>query len=143
MHRDWKSTNNVNEYSKKKINFQTLEKIVDQNIIDAKYFYYHNIFLDQRGDMKKTWATIYETLNRSKNRTAFPSNFMINNLSVEDLQEIANHFDRFFIHVGSDLSNKIVVDNASSKFTDYLTHPTNLNFDFNLTTENEILTIIN
>ena len=42
-----------------------------------------------------------------------------------------------------DLSNKIDVDNASSKFTDYLTHPTNLNFNFNLTTENEILTIIN
>ena len=44
MYRDWKSTNNVNEYSKKKNNLQTFEKIVDQNIIDAKYFYYHNIF---------------------------------------------------------------------------------------------------
>ena len=53
---------------------------------------------------------------------------------------MANHFNRFFIEVGSDLSNKIVVDNASSKFTDYLTHPTNLNSNFNLTTENEILT---
>ena len=143
MYRDWKSTNNINEYSKKKIYFQTFEKIVDQNIIDAKYFYYHNIFLEQRGDMKKTWATINETLNRSKNRTAFPSNFIINNLSVEDPQEIANHFIRFLFDVGSDLSNKIVVDNASSNFTDYLKHPTNLNFNFNLTTENEILTIIN
>ena len=93
--------------------------------------------------MKKTWATINETLNRSKNRTVFPSNFMINNLSVEDPHEIANHFNSFFIDIGSDLSNKIVVDNASSKFTDYLTHPINLNFNFNLTTENEILTIIN
>ena len=26
----------------------TFEKIVDQNIIDAKYFYYHNIFLTKR-----------------------------------------------------------------------------------------------
>ena len=68
---------------------------------------------------------------------------MINNISVEDPQEIANHFNRFFIDGGSDLSNKIVVDNDSSKFTDYLIHPTNLNFNFNLTTENEILTIIN
>ena len=68
IYRDWKSTNNVNEYSKKKFNFQTFEKIVDKkNIIDAKYFYYHNIFWEQRGDMKKTWATINETLNRSKN----------------------------------------------------------------------------
>ena len=49
MYRDWKSTNNVNEYSKKKINFQTFEKIVDQNIIDAKYFYYHNIFWNIEG----------------------------------------------------------------------------------------------
>ena len=46
--------------------------------------------------MKKTWAIINETLNRSKNKNAFPSNFMINNLSVEDPQEIANHFNSFF-----------------------------------------------
>ena len=93
--------------------------------------------------MKKTWATINESLNRSKNKTEFPSNFIMNNISVEDSQEIANHFNRFFIDIGSDLSNKIIVDNDSSKFTDYLAHPTNLNFNFNLTTENEILTIIN
>ena len=48
MYRDWKSTNNVNEYSKKKINCQTFEKIVDQNIIDAKNFYYHNIFFGNK-----------------------------------------------------------------------------------------------
>ena len=100
-------------------------------------------FGEQRGDLKKTWATMYKTLNRSKNRTAFPSNFINNNISVEYPQEIANHFNIFFIDVGSDLSNKIVGDNDSSKFTDYLTHPNNLNFNFNLTTENEILTIIN
>ena len=61
---------------------------------------------------------------------------MINNFSVGDPQEIANQFNKFFIDVGSDLSNKIVVDNDSSEFTDYLPHPTNLNFNFNLTTEN-------
>ena len=59
---------------------KTFEKIVDQNIKYAKYFYYHNIFWKQRGDMKKTWATINKTLNRSKNKTEFPSNFMINNI---------------------------------------------------------------
>ena len=138
MYRVWKSTNNVNEYTKKR-KIQTFEKIVVQNIKDAKYVNYHNIFLKQRGDLQKTWATI----NRSQNLTEFPSNFIINNISVEDSQEIANHFNRFFIDVGSDLSNKIVVDKDSSKFIDYLTHPTNLNFKFNFTTENEILTIIN
>ena len=54
---------------------------------------------------------------------------MINNISVEDSQEIANHFNRFFIDVDSDLSSKIVVDKDSSKFTNYLIHPTNLNFN--------------
>ena len=57
--------------------------------------------------MKKTWSTINETLNRSKNRTAFPSHF-INNVLVEDSQEITTHFIRFFNDVGPDLSNKIV-----------------------------------
>ena len=68
---------------------------------------------------------------------------MINNISVEDSQEITNHFNRFFIDDGSNLSNKIVVDNDSLKFTDYLIYTTNLNLDFNFTTENDILTIVN
>ena len=68
-----------------------------------------------------------KSLNKSKNRITFPSNVIINNVSVEDSQEIANDFNRFFVDVGSDLSNKIVVDNDSSKLTDYLIHPTNLN----------------
>ena len=64
--------------------------------------------------MKNTWAPINETLNRSTNRTAFPFNCMINNLSVEDPQEITNHLKRCFINVDSDLSNKIIIDNDSS-----------------------------
>ena len=32
-----------------KLTFQTFEKIVDQNIIDAKYFYYNNIFFWKKG----------------------------------------------------------------------------------------------
>ena len=64
---------------------------------------------------------------------------MINNKSVEDPQEIANHLNIIFIDVGSDISNKMVVDNDSSKFTEYPTHLTNLNVNFNLTIEKEIL----
>ena len=34
-----------------------------------------------KNDMKKTWKTIDETLNRRKTKTKFPSEFLVNNRS--------------------------------------------------------------
>ena len=68
MYRDSKTTNHAKEYTRgggggENINFFIFEKIVDQNIT---IFFYRNTFWFQ-----KTMATINETLNRSKNITAF------------------------------------------------------------------------
>ena len=42
-HRDWKSTNNDIEYEIKKGNFKTFERIVKENIKEAKRDYYLKI----------------------------------------------------------------------------------------------------
>ena len=65
------------------------------------------VVFETKGDMKKTWATLNETLNRSNSRTAFPSNLMINNISVKDSQEMVKIILMYlFIDAGSYLSNK-------------------------------------
>ena len=41
--------------------------------------------------MKKTWKTIDETLNRGKNKTNFPSEFIVDQKIIADHKEIADN----------------------------------------------------
>ena len=142
-YRDWKSTNNDVEYEVKKINFKTFEKIVKDNIRAAKREYYFKTFTSQKNDMKKTWKTIDETLNRRKNKSKFPSEFVVNNRSIADQKEIADQFNIFFSNIGSTLSDSIEIADSTLDFTDYLNNPTEHHFNFNTITESETLSIIN
>ena len=142
-YRDWKSTNNDVEYDVKKINFKTFERIVKENIRAAKREYYFKTFTAQKRDMKKTWKTIDETLNRRKNKSKFPSEFIVNNRSITDHKEIADQFNIFFSNIGSTLSDSIEINDNTLDFTDYLNNPTEHRFNFNRITESETLSIIN
>ena len=143
MYRDWKSTNNDVEYEVKKVNFKTFEKIVKDNIRAAKREYYFKTFTSQKNDIKKTWKTIDETLNRRKNKSKFPSEFIVNNRSIADQKEIADQFNIFFSNIGSTLSDSIEIDDSTLDFTDYLNNHTQHHFNFNTITESETLSIIN
>ena len=93
--------------------------------------------------MKKTWKTIDETLNRRKNKSKFPSEFIVNNRSIADQKEIADQFNIFFSSIGSTLSDSIEIADSTLDFTDYLNNPTEHHFNFNTITESETLSIIN
>ena len=55
------------------------KKTVKDNIRAAKREYYFKTFTSQKNDIKKTWKTIDETLNRRKNKSKFSSEFIVNN----------------------------------------------------------------
>ena len=95
MYREWKSTSNNEEYENKKINFKTFDKIVTEEIKNAKHLYYFDTFTSHKNNIKKTWKTIDETLNRGKRRTQFPNKFTIDNKSISDHKEIADNFNIF------------------------------------------------
>ena len=141
-YRDWKSTNNDVENEVKKINFKTFEKIVKDNIRAAKREYYFKTFTSQKNDIKKTWKTIDETLNRRKNKSKFPSEFIVNNRSIADQKEIADQFNIFFSNIGSTLSDSIEIAGSTLDFTDYLNNPTEHHFNFNTITESETLSTL-
>ena len=113
------------------------------NIRAAKREYYFKTFTSQKNDMKKTWKTIDETLNRRKNKSKFPSEFIVNNRSIADQKEIADQFNIFFSSIGSTLSDSIEIADSTLDFTDYLNNPTEHHFNFNTITESETLSIIN
>ena len=100
-YRDWKSTNNDIEYEIKKINFKTFEKIVKEDIKVAKREYYFKMFSSYKNNLKKTWKTIDEALKKRCNTGKFPTEFIINNKSITDHEEIANQFNIFFSNIGS------------------------------------------
>ena len=114
-----------------------------ENIRAAKREYYFKTFTAQKKDMKKTWKTIDETLNRRKNKSQFPSKFIVNNRSITDHKEIADQFNIFFSNIGSTLSDSIEINDNTLDFTDYLNNPTEHRFNFNTITESKTLSIIN
>ena len=69
---DWKrSAKHSENYNGKKVNFKTYEKIVDNEIVQAKKIYYSNVFNMYKSSMKKTWQIINETLSRKKSTTCY------------------------------------------------------------------------
>ena len=62
---EWKSTPITHDnYEQIKQNFKIYEKDTVYNIREAKKQYCDRIFTAYQSDMKKTWRTINETLNR-------------------------------------------------------------------------------
>ena len=69
--------------------------------------------------MKKTWAIINETLNRNRKSNDFPLEFIVNNESITDINDIANHFNNFFSNIGTILPSSIKLDDRNEALTDY------------------------
>ena len=94
-----------------------------------------------KNNVKKTWHTIKETLNKYT-KIDTPSEIVNENITYDKEQDIADQFNNFFANIGSRLSNQI--DNNNVKpYTDYLTNHTDTTFDFTLITEEIIINIIN
>ena len=51
MYREWKSTNNNEEYEIKKINFKTFDNIITEEIKNAKHQYYFDTFTSHKNNI--------------------------------------------------------------------------------------------
>ena len=105
-------------------------------IQESKQKYYFDTFSAQKNDMKKTWGTIDETLNRKKNLTDFPEEFLYKEKTITDLKDIANSFNEYFSNIGPSLSGNDMT------YNDYLTNPVHSRFSFSPVSEKETLNII-
>ena len=87
--------------------FKWFDKIVQKNIKEAKRIYFDKIFIAYRSDMKKTWRTINETLNRNKKSSNVPSLFYDNGRTLSNMKEMANAFNVYFANIGEKLASEI------------------------------------
>ena len=82
-------------------NFKVYKNIIRRSIMHAKRDYYRNAFNRYSANMKKTWQTISETLNRRKGKRDFPQEFKLaNGKTISEPKQIANAFNDFFISIG-------------------------------------------
>ena len=110
-------------------NLKTYNGILKKLIRSAKKTYYENLFAKFKGDIKNTWKTINEILNRTKRKNKFPDFFKDGNNTVTGKLAIANHFNKFFTNIGPKLSSMIAVPDNQT-FQNYLKNKISYSFKF-------------
>lgn len=141
LYSKFRSTNPNSElYNIYKVNLQTYNRILKQNIRLAKKQFYQSCFEKYKMDIKSTWITIKQILNKSE-QNKFPKYFNINNVDVSDPLQIANKFNEYFTEIGPNLAQTIT-PLLNKSFNDYLTNPSGINFTFTNINEKTVLDTI-
>ena len=104
--------------------------------------YYQKQFEKYKNDVKNTWGTIKQILNRTRNNQNISDVFLIDNVMTTDPTTIANKFNTFFAGIGIRLSEN-VNNIQNTHFTDYLLNPSMYNFTFELIAEYTTMEILN
>ena len=108
------------------LNFKVYKNIIRRSIMHAKRDYYKNVFRMYSSNLKKTWQTINESLNRRKKRRDFPQEFqLVNGTLISEPKQIVNAFNDFFISVGD--TGQI---NTNVDFNQYMPAKPNSNLTF-------------
>ena len=73
------------------LNFKSYKNLIRRTIMHAKRTYYKNVFNTYSTNLKKTWQSINESLNRRKKKQDFPQQFKLatGNL-ISDPKQIAD-----------------------------------------------------
>jgi hypothetical protein len=128
-------------YDTLKNNLCVYNKILKKNIKLAKKSYFESCFSKYRNDMRNTWSTIKDVLNKQKETNTPPKEFYLEDTIVSNPKDIANAFNNYFINIGPQLATNIVQpDNIA--FSDYLITPTDHTFDFQRVTTTEVMKVI-
>jgi hypothetical protein len=85
---------------KNKLNhvIKSAKKINEEKNVRKTYYQ----FLKYKNDMKMTWQTISEVLNRNKTREKLPDSFLQknSNRNITDPIDIANKFNEYSVKIG-------------------------------------------
>ena len=126
------------------ISYATKKKTRYRNVLSkttafTKRKYYIHIFEQCQQDMKKTWATLSDILNRNTTKS-LPDTMTINERECKDKQTIAEQFNSCFVTIG-ELNERNIHKHNGSNFRD-LASQFNCRFAFHSIDNNETLRII-
>ena len=71
------------------------------NIVYSKRSYFPNYFQNKLSDLKSRWKVIKNVISLKELRNVVPSNFLNNDQSLTESQEIVNAFNKHFGNVAT------------------------------------------
>ena len=98
--------NNIEHFNTLKNEYHIYRARLRRTIREAKRMFYTRTFLMYKNDMKKTWGVISDTL-KSSDKSKSQVEFIVGNHIVRDTDEIANHFNDYFINISRTLLQQI------------------------------------
>ena len=107
----------------------------------SKCNHYHSYFENFKHNSKKIWKGINELINRSKCKNTDKIQLRINNNIINDDNMIANHFNRYFTSIASNLVDKL--GTTTSNYSNYLKNPNSKSFFVTPVVSNEVQSVIN
>ena len=131
------------EYNKIQDELIKTVKSVRKSIRETKSNYYKLDFEKNKNDIKKTWETITDVLNKSKVHKDFPKLFYAEGIKVTGQENIAEHFNDFFVNIGPNLAANIDISGKPSYQTHLQKTRVNTFFEFQLINEEETKKAIN
>ena len=117
------------QYETLQFNLKTYNKILKKIIRQAKKDFYLTSFQNNSNNIKKTWNTINDIINKKKKNNDLPDSFLIDGAHETDATMIAQNFNKYFVEIGPKLAASIQLPNDKN-FKDYLLNPCNQNFLF-------------
>ena len=131
------------KYLKKPITYggqyRHLRNRVNNLVHNCKNNYYKEKLTLCQNKSKETWAVLNEMLSRTK-KSKTVDEILVNGTKITNYEDIANHFNNFYVNVGPELANNIPVSNKSH--LDYMTGSYQSSFYLKPVTNSEIISII-
>jgi hypothetical protein len=87
--------------------YKTFKNKLTKVIRAAKKMYYENLFLEVKGDLRKTWSIIKCIINNGSTNSSSPKKLLIDGHLTTDISVIVNKFNKYFVGIGRDLAAKI------------------------------------
>ena len=124
------------------LNLRVYKHILNSAIRKAKRIHYAHLFDLYKTNMRKTWETIKQLLNKNYKQFEFTSTFKINGVHISDKKEIAQQFTNFFVNIGCKLTETILPKHQTKPFDSYLKDRCNSTFNFVPVTRDEVISVI-
>ena len=94
-----------------------------------------------KNDIRKTWDTLKEVINKKTFKSDFPSNYLHDGVEITGSKNIADKFNEYFTEIGPKLARSIDTVNKAP-FDSYLTTPCVASFNFTYISPDDIAKFI-
>ena len=84
---------------------------LNQCIRSSKREFYQNEFSKYKNDIRNTWDTLIEIINKTTFKSDFPSCFVQEGAEITGTKIITDKFDEYFTEIGPKLTRSIDVAN--------------------------------